>query len=199
MTKSRSVQTLAFGLAFLVAAAARAEVTDFKADLTGGSESPSTATGKADVLYDSVAHTLHVDVTFTGLMAPDVASHIHAATALPGVGTAGVATTVPSFSGFPSGVTSGSYDHILDLTSLTSFNPSYVTAHGGTAASAEAALVAAMLDGKSYLNIHTTEFPGGEIEGFLKAVPEDSATGLLVTLGAVAMLGLARARRRRSS
>ena len=199
MMKSRSAQALAFVFAFIVAAAARAETTKFEATLTGDSESLSTATGMADVIYNSVLHTLHVDVTFTGLLAPDTASHIHAATALPLAGNAGVATTVPSFPGFPLGVTSGSYDQTLDLTSLTSFNPSYVTAHGGTAASAEDALVAALFADKAYLNVHSSEFPGGEIRGFLVGVPDNCATGLLVTGGALAMLGLARCQRRRSS
>ncbi len=195
--KSRSAQALAFGFAFLVAtAAARATVTEFKATLTGDAESSSTATGKATVVYDSVAHTLHVDVSFSGLVAPDIASHIHAATSAPLTGKAGVATTVPTFPGFPLGVMAGTYDHILDLTSLASFNPAYVAAHGGTAASAESSLVAAMFADESYVNVHSKEFPGGEIDGFLVATPDGGSTALLLTGGVLALLGLARARRR---
>src|ERR1700732_86713 len=43
---------------------------------------------------------------------------------------AGGATTVPAFSGFPLGVTSGTYDHVLDLTSASSYNPAFVTMQG---------------------------------------------------------------------
>src|SRR5688572_22118433 len=94
------------------------------------------------------------------------ASHIHAATAVPGVGTAGVATTVPTFTGFPSGVTAGDYDRVFDMTLASSYNPAYITANGGTPASAFAALKTALNNGTSYFNIHTTAFMPGEIRGF---------------------------------
>jgi hypothetical protein len=120
--------------------------------------------------------------TFSGLTnlgSGTTASHIHATTPAPFSGTAGVATTTPTFAGFPLGVTSGSYSNTLDLTSSTSWNPSFVTANGGSNASAEAALFAAMNAGESYWNIHTQTFPGGEIRGFLVPVPEPSSLSVL--------------------
>ena len=96
-----------------------------------------------------------------------------------GTGTAGVATTQPYFAGFTTGVTSGSYNNTLDLTLSSSYNSAYVTANGGTTATAEAALAQAIADGKSYLNIHTTFKTGGEIRGFLLPVPEPSSMALL--------------------
>src|SRR6185503_329116 len=84
--------------------------------LNGASESPangSPGTGFATVTYDSVAHTLELDVTFSGLLGMTTASHIHAPTAVPFTGTASVATTSPTFAGFPLGVTSGSYQNTL--------------------------------------------------------------------------------------
>jgi hypothetical protein len=144
-------------------------------------------------VYDSVAHTLTVNVTFSGLEGTTTASHIHAATATPGTGTAGVATSVPYFPGFPIGVTSGTYSDVLDLTLASSFNPAYVTAQGSVA-NAETALIQAMLDGKAYLNIHTTVVPGGEIRGFL-AVPDGAMTAALVLLGLCALAGFARYQR----
>ncbi len=90
-----------------------------------------------------------------------------------------MATQVPYFVGFPIGVTSGSYDNTFDLTMLSSYNPAFVTSHGGTAATAEAALLAGLADQKSYLNIHSTAYPGGEIRGFLTAVPEPATMSLL--------------------
>jgi hypothetical protein len=116
---------------------------------------------------DPVAHTMRVRADFTGLTGTTTASHIHAATTLPGTGTAGVATTTPTFAGFPLGVTSGSYDNTLDMTLASSYNPAYVTAHGGTTAQAEADLFAAIASGQAYLNIHSSTFGGGEIRGFL--------------------------------
>jgi hypothetical protein len=145
-----------------------------------------------------MTNLMEVNVTFQDLMGPTTASHIHAATASPGTGAAGVATTTPTFTGFPLGVTSGTYDHTFDMTLATSYNPAYVTANGGTIASAEAALLAAMLAGESYLNIHTTSFPGGEIRGFL-SVPDAAETAALLVMGLFAMLGFARYQRVRVS
>jgi CHRD domain-containing protein len=162
--------------AVLVASAsfAHATVISYSATLSGPNEFPANAspgTGSATVVYDDVLHTLKVHVDFTGLTGTTTASHIHAPTAVAGTGTANVATTTPTFAGFPLGVTSGTYDNTLDLTLASSYNPSYVTANGGTTAGAEAALAAALAADKSYLNVHSTTFGGGEIRGFLTPTP----------------------------
>ena len=53
--------------------------------------------------------------------------------------------------------------------SLTAtYNAPFVTANGGTAAGAEAALLAGIAAGKAYFNVHTQSVPGGEIRGFLQ-------------------------------
>lgn len=168
------VLTLAVG-AFSVANAA---VVSYTVVLSGPAEFPANAspgTGVGYVDIDAVAHTMHVHVAFSGLVGTTTASHIHAATAVPGVGTAGVATTTPTFAGFPLVVTSGLYDITLNTTLPSSWNPSYVTAHGGTTAQAELDLFQAIADGKAYLNIHSTSFPGGEIRSFLIPAPTPTA------------------------
>lgn len=154
----------------------------FTANLSGPAEDPpnmSPGTGFTTVTYDNVAHSLRVQVTFSGLLANTTASHIHSATAVPGAGNAGVATQVPSFAGFPLGVTSGSMDNTFDLTLASSWNPAFITANGGTPASAEIALFNGMIQGRAYLNIHSTQFGGGEIRGFLQPVPEPTTLLLL--------------------
>jgi hypothetical protein len=107
-----------------------------------------------------------------------------------------VATTTPTFTGFPLGVTSGTYDQVFDMTQASSYNPAFVTAEGGLA-TAEAALVAGIIAGEAYLNIHTTLNPGGEIRGFLAApTPLPAALPLFATgLGALGLLGWRRKRK----
>jgi len=153
----------------------------FKAHLDGPSEAPtnaSTGWGDAVVVFDTDLHTLSVDVTFGGLLGLTTASHIHCCTTTPGVGTSGVATEVPFFDSFPTGVSSGSYLHLFDMTQASSFNPAFVTAHGSMA-QAELDLLSSSFTGSAYLNIHTDKFPGGEIRGFLVSVPEPSSVMLL--------------------
>jgi hypothetical protein len=172
----------------LPAAAAYAKPITFTASpLTQALEVPPTgspATGSATVTLDPTANTLRVQVTFSGLTSATIMAHIHCCLAsifVPGVNV-GVATTVPAFPGFPLGVTSGTYDHVLDLTSAASYNPAFVTLQGGTVAGAEAALIKGIQNGETYLNIHTTNFPGGEIRNFLVASPTPAQLSLLTTI-----------------
>jgi len=147
------ILVLAIGLSFLVMVGAtqnaHAVPIVYIADLDGPSESPPNAspgTGIAVVDFDIAAHSMEVHVTFSDLVAGTTASHIHAATAVPGTGTVGVATQVPTFSGFPLGVTSGTYDHLFDTSLASTYNPAFVTANG-TVAGAEAALAASLAAG----------------------------------------------------
>jgi len=176
---------------------ATANAQFYVANLDGLTESPPNAspgTGFAQVTLDLALHTLQIDVTFSGLMGTTTAAHIHAPTLSPLTGNAGVATQTPYFVGFPIGVTSGSYSHIFDTLDAATYNSAYVTASGGTAALAEAALAQALADGKAYFNIHTDAFPGGEIRGFL-VVPEPTTVGLIVIGGMTALLAARKTRR----
>ena len=145
------------------------------ADLSGANENPtntSPGTGLATVVLDPTAQTLTVSATFSGLTSTDVAAHIHCCQAMPGTNdNVGVATTVPAFPGFPLGVTSGTYPATtFDLTQSLIYNPAFVTLEGGLP-QAEAALIAGLEGGLTYFNIHTGNFPGGEIRGELVPGP----------------------------
>ncbi len=159
-------------VALLLAAPAFGATTTYTGSLSGSAENPpnvSPGTGSASATYDSIAHTLAVNVAFSGLVGNTTASHIHCCAVAPA--NAGVATQTPTFTGFPLGVTSGTYNHTFDLTLASSFNPAFVTANGGTAATAETALATGLANGQAYLNIHTAQYPGGEIRSFLAPVP----------------------------
>jgi len=165
--------------ALLFAMAASASVITYTAAL-GNFEDPTTGspgTGFASITVDSVANTMLVDVTFSGLTSGVTASHIHCC--VPAGGNVGVATTTPTFTGFPNGVTFGTYTHTFDLTQSTSWNPAFVTASGGTTAGAESKLLAGLAADQAYLNIHTSNFTNGEIRGFLAAAAPEPGTFLL--------------------
>ena len=149
----------------------------FTASLDGASENPPNAvdslgTGLATVTYDDSVSTLRVQIGFTGLTGFTTAAHIHCCVATPAT-----PTSQPHFPISP--WVNGAYDYVLDLTMVSSFGASFVGLHGGTAASSEAALLAGLLAGLAYVNIHTTVFPGGEIRGFLTTVPEPAGLALV--------------------
>ena len=149
----------------------------FDAVLAGSNEFPSNAspgTGFALVTIDTVTNLMTVNITFSGLTSPSTAAHIHCCLPSPllAATNVGVATEMPAFPNFPLGATSGTDNAILDMSMASSYNPAFVTAHGGTASGAEAALFAGIENEETYLNIHTVNFGGGEIRGFLVPVPE---------------------------
>jgi hypothetical protein len=74
----------------------------------------------------------------------------------------------------------------------SSYISNFVTDNGGTAASAEAALLAGIAAGDAYINIHDADFPGGEIRGDIAAPTSTTLTPEPSSLSLVAMaLGLA--------
>jgi len=171
----------------------------------------SPGTGVATVVLDPTAQTIQINATFSGLTSLTQAAHIHCCAPL---GTnAGVATTVPtfpalgSFPAFPivangNGVTAGNFvSAVYDLTQSLIYNTSpggFVELQGGVP-QAEAALIAGIQNGQTYFNIHTQNFPAGEIRGQLSLVPvpKPSSLASLALLGG-ALLSLGAIRRRRA-
>ncbi|HKX53546.1 MAG TPA: CHRD domain-containing protein [Nitrosospira sp.] len=177
-----------------VSAPAVAQQSIFTAELLGSNERPdpnnSPGTGTATVTVDLDQSTMRVQETFSGLLAPTTVSHIHCCAGPDG--SAPPATTVPSFPGFPVGVTAGTYDQTFNMLDASSYNPAFISANGGTAASAFDAFVDGLNNGTAYANIHTEMFQAGEIRGTLVPEPETYAM-LLAGLAMVSMMS----RRRR--
>src|SRR5262245_27245704 len=172
-----SLAVIATALALPMATANATPMT-FTANLSGANELPnpvpSPGTGVATVVLDPTAQQIQISATFSGLTSPTITgAHIHCCA--PFGTNAGVATTTPLFPGFPQTGTSGTYhSQVFDLTQPLIYNTTPVTgfvAMLGGIPQAEAALIAGMIGGQTYFNIHTSNFTGGEIRGQLIAVP----------------------------
>jgi hypothetical protein len=184
----------ALALSLLLSASASAHEFEFFAllepELAG-----ATGSGSVTITLDVDVLTMHVEASWTGLSGTTTAAHLHCCTASPGVGDAGVATMLPSFTGFPLGVTSGTYDQTFDMNLASSWNPAFLAANFNNVDNAFNTIWLGLQNDQGYFNIHTTTFGGGEIRARLALVPEPGA----FTLTAVGLAGLAALRRRARS
>ena len=192
---------LSSALALCLAANAEAATLTFFATLSGSAESPPNAspgTGNVTATFDDNTLMMTINAAFSGLLGTATAAHIHCC--LPTASNnVGVATMLPSFTDFPLGVTAGTYVHEFDMSLASSYSPAFVTAQGSISA-ALSALLAGMGSGNAYFNVHTSEFPGGEIRDEFgptaAAVPLPAALPLLAAgLSTMGFMGWRRKRR----
>jgi len=173
-------------LAIVFAAVPMSAATIFSTTLAGANETPPvTSAGTGSMTVTLSGDLLSVSVTFSGLTSPDVASHIHCC------GPVGIAEPIAvPFTTFPTGLTAGTFSSSYDLTEVGVYSAAFLTANGGTAASAETAFITGLNDGQTYGNVHSANFPGGEIRGQLAAVPEPAS--VFLAGGVLAALALLR-------
>lgn len=187
----RFVSLLALALAMFAAPAAFADTLYYRATMSGPAEAPpnpSPGYGVASIIIDDVALTMSMSVPFFDLLGTTTVAHIHCCTKDPLMGTAGVATAMPSLPGFPAGVTTGLYERTFSLADPATFNPAFISASGGTVDSARATFLSGLAANQAYLNIHTNLYPGGEIRGFLVAAPIPEPAGwVMLLLGTTAL------------
>jgi CHRD domain/PEP-CTERM motif len=189
----QSLSILALAAATLFASGALAQTT-IRAVASGPGESPpNISPGSSVAAFEIDGNLLRAEVPFRDLLAGTTMAHIHCCTTAAFTGTAPIA--IP-FVDFPLGVTAGTYTHAFDLTDASVYEPAFLAAFGGTPASASAALIDAIDANEAYLNIHTSQFPAGEIRGFMVAAPiPEPATWGMLGMG-LAGLGMLKRRRR---
>lgn len=150
---------------------------------------PGTRTGT--VTLNDTNTAMSISIVFSGLTSPTQAGHIHCCSAPGANSSVAIGFNAPAF---PLGVQSGSFDQTFDLTLASNYTSAFLTASGGTADLARARLVTGLQSGLAYLNIHTGQFPGGEIRANIGAVPEPTSWAMMIA-GFGLVGGALRARR----
>jgi hypothetical protein len=161
---SRSLKFL-LGLAVATTAltfpqTAKAAILNLTANLDGnqaGTGSPGT--GFASMDYDPDTNKLNWNIGFTGLSGIPTVAHFHGPAA-PGT-NAGIQVTIATGS-----VTNPLTSPLIGMANITDAQESQ------------------LLAGLWYINIHTNQFPAGEIRGQVNTVPEPSSLGLIGIVGA---------------
>jgi hypothetical protein len=166
----------------LIAAAACSQAAVIPFDLSGtagaglriGNENPAILSGGsggeigAGISFNDSTLVLTINIAwgsangFTDLTGNAIAGHIHGPTASGGTAAftqnANVLIGLDSLAGWNPSASAGGFSGTVTLTSTQATD---------------------LLAGKDYINVHTTTNSGGEIRGYLVAVPEPASVGLL--------------------
>ena len=145
---------------------AQAAIINLGAVLDGGQEVPPTlsaGTGSATITLDDLTNELSWNIIFSDLSGPAVGAHFHG----------------PA----PAGINAGVQVNIGAVSGL--FSPMIGSSVINDSQESD------LLAGLWYINIHTAEFPGGEIRGQVNVVPLPAATWLFGS-GIVMIYGLLR-------
>lgn len=175
MTLTRFFSALVVAMLCLTAigTSTKAGTLTFNAVLSGANEVPPKQTngsGTATLIIDDVTGKATITVSFSGLTSAVTGGHVHCCAA-PGA-NGPIILPFDSFLTLGTGGTSGSLSNFTFSTTLT------------------AQQISDIKNGLAYVNIHTSNNPGGEIRGQLTAaaVPEPT-TLLLLGSGLLSLAG----------
>ncbi len=166
----RSLVSATFMVAPFLLLGTPADATEFSARLVGFEEVPAvfSATGKGtlDLKLDKKARTITFTLTYSGLSAPATASHIHFGKRHVAGGITVFFCTNPITPGHQLCPANGG-----TVTGL--IVGGNVLAVQGIPAGDFDALVEIIETHTAYVNVHTTNFPGGEIRGQIRRRNEE--------------------------
>lgn len=183
----RFLLSLLAATALVLPLSAQAIIYQFNAQLLGANENPPTgsvSTGLASLFYDTATDTYDFTLSAFDLTGPMTVAHIHAqATPAENAGPRVGLDDAPFFVFNPGGgiLMIGGNDVAAPAGMIPSTN-----------GHPEATFLSVLRSGLAYVNVHTAEFPGGEIRGQLvevSAIPEPGAWAML--LGGLGILGMA--------
>ncbi|MFQ3595037.1 MAG: CHRD domain-containing protein [Sphingomonadaceae bacterium] len=155
-----------------------AEAARFVATLDGLQEVPpvvtsATGTGVAQIVGD----WLYVHITYQDLTSPLTIAHIHCCA--PSGVNVGIAVDLDMIP-LPQTL-SGSFSRQFDLNAASTYRAAFLNNFGGgTVAGARMALLDAFKNELAYFNLHTQQFPPGEIRGQIMPIPEPGTWVLLI-------------------
>jgi hypothetical protein len=180
--------------AIAVPASATPADPTYRAVASGALETPPNASpGTSLVTIDLGGKEMLVDLPFRDLEGTTTAAHIHCCTSAAFTGVAPVAVPFPDF---PLGVHAGTYSNAIPLGDEMTYDPAFLSAHGGSVSGAAAALTDAIAANEAYVNIHTSAYPNGEIRGWLVAAPPVPEAGewSMLAVGLGGLLWMSRRR-----
>jgi hypothetical protein len=155
----RYLRTLCAGV-FAFALAADASAQTLAANLNGGEETPilnTGAVGTAEVIVDAASQEVTVTLRVFNIPTPTTAGHIH-------IGPAGIAG--PVVINFPEALVGRTGDFAMTFRA----GPNQFVARPAIGINTMQDAIQAIVNGNSYVNIHTQQFPAGEIRGQLTVV-----------------------------
>jgi hypothetical protein len=163
MKKLLGICAAALALMLVLAPNASAQTVTLTANLQGGEETPAIintgAVGTAEVTVDVPNREVAVTLKVFNIPTPTTAGHIH-------IGSKG--TPGPTVLNFPSSLPgrTGDFTMVFRLGDT----PGVFNVRSAIGINTIDDAIQAIVGGNSYVNIHTQQFPGGEIRGQLTVV-----------------------------